>query len=111
MNFLIKPKEKAHFLDEIPTNQALFWKAIAPSYLSNIQVLGVFWNPLVISFPMYTETLQLSQKITEKIEFKETYPTFKDSLGLESDSRPQSSLNPFISAHNYPNPITSVPIK
>ena len=57
LNFLIKPKEKAHFLDEIPTNQALFWKAIAPSYLSNMQVLGVFWNPLLISFQMCTVTL------------------------------------------------------
>ena len=47
----------------------------------------------------------------EKIEFKETYPTFKDSLGLESDSGPQSSLNPIISAHNCPNPNISVPIK
>ena len=93
MNFLIKPKEKAHFLDEIPINQALFWKAIAPSYLSNIQVFGVFWNPLVISFPMHTETLRLSPKMAVKIEFEETYPSLKDSLGPKSDHGPQPSLS------------------
>ena len=32
-----------------------------------------------------------------KIEFKETYPTLKDSIGPESDSGPQSSLNPIFS--------------
>ena len=46
-----------------------------------------------------------------KIEFKETYPTLKDSLGPEGDSGPQFSLNPIISAHHGPNPNISVPIK
>ena len=39
LTWSFKSNQKAHFLEEIPTtNQALFWKAIAPSYLSNIQV-------------------------------------------------------------------------
>ena len=46
-----------------------------------------------------------------KIEFKDTYPTLKDSLGPNSDYGPQPSLNPIISAHHGPNPNISVPIK
>ena len=60
---------------------------------------------------MHTETLRLSQKMTVKIEFEETYPTLKDSLGPKSDHGPQPSLNPIISAYNGPNPNISVPIK
>ena len=46
-----------------------------------------------------------------KIEFEETYPTLRDSLGPESDFGPQPSLNPIISAHQSPNLNILVPIK
>ncbi len=46
-----------------------------------------------------------------KIEFEETYPTLKDSLGPNIDGWPQPSLKPIISAPNGLNPNISVPIK
>ena len=45
-----------------------------------------------------------------KIEFEETYPTLRDSLGPESDCGPQPSLNLIILANYGLNPNISVPI-
>jgi len=46
-----------------------------------------------------------------KIEFEETYPSLKDSLGPKRDFGPQPSLNPIISAPHGPNQIISVTIR
>ena len=49
------------------------WVAITPFTLILGLKSGVFWNPLIISFPMSTETFWLSPKMTEKIGFKECW--------------------------------------
>ena len=52
---------------------AYVWVAINPFTLMLGLKSGVFWNALIISFPMSTETLWLSPKMTEKIGFRECW--------------------------------------
>ena len=81
-----------------------------PSLLSNLQELGVFWNSFVISFPMGTESLSLSPKMTKKIGIEVAYSAFKDSFRSDINFGLQSSLNPMISAQHGQNCKISVPI-
>ena len=70
----------------------------------------MFWNPLVISFPMGTGSLWFQPKMTEQFGFEVAYPVFKDSLQPDNDLGPLYSLDPIFSTIFGANHKVSVPI-